>query len=166
MLSWTLAWECFKYAGWQLYYRATPGAEARRLRRLQRIRDTTSAAIQYELDVRRSSRATRNPPEIQRAQDARRLPAEVLGTLDRRGTTIRVQERASSSRTVYRSDQKDVAIQTTGPAFRPVAPEIRTEVRTEIRVPEEVHIVPGRPCFHVFNPCHAFRRYGADTEGL
>eukprot|EP00439_Symbiodinium_sp_Y106_P079760 s160_g18.t1 len=55
VLSWTLAWECFKYAGWQLYYRASPGAESRRLRRLQRIRDTTSAAIQYELDMRRAN---------------------------------------------------------------------------------------------------------------
>ena len=164
VLSWTLAWECFKYVGWQFYYRAAPGAEARRLRRLQRIRETTSAAIQYELDMRRPQRATRETPEIQRAQGARGLPAEIFDVPDRRGNTARTQGRSSAQKTVYRSNQKDIAIQTTGPAFRPTTPDIRTEVRTELRIPEEVHVVPGRPCFHVFNPCYAFRHTGTQAK--
>ena len=64
----------------------------------------------------------------------------------------------------YRSGQRDRAIQTIGPDFAPVAPEIRTEVRTEVRIPERVHIVPGNQCFHVFNPCHAFRHRGTQER--
>ena len=41
-MLWTLAWELTKYAGWQIYVSAVPGASNRRLRRLQRIRDTTA----------------------------------------------------------------------------------------------------------------------------
>ena len=64
---------------------------------------------------------------------------------------------------VYQANQKDKAVQTSGPAFAPVMPEIRTEVRREVGVPEQVHIVPGDQCYHVFNPCHAFRHRG--TQG-
>ena len=78
-----------------------------------------------------------------------------------------------TTRTVYRSKQRDRGVQTTGPSFAPVGPEVsvRTQVRSELRVPEQVHVVPGNQCLHVFNPCYAFRhleelKAGANIESL
>ena len=158
-LLWTLAWELIKFAGWQLYYSAAPGASSRRMRRLQRIRDSTAEAIRSELDQRR-----RIPTETRRAFDADR---EYGSQAEIRHRTISSSsasgETLGKQRLAYRANQKDKAVQTSGPAFAPVVPEIRTEVRREVRIPEQVHIVPGNQCYHVFNPCHAFRHRG--TQG-
>ena len=162
-LLWTLAWEMLKYAGWQLYFTASPGAESRRLRRLQRIRDHTAVAIQHELEARRRDREV--PAEVRRARDLDRRPGVPLGERERSESTSRTTTSSSGlGRVVYHSHQKDRAVQTTGPSFAPIVPEVRTEVRTELRVPEQVFYVPGGQCYHVFNPCHAFRHRGTQEK--
>ena len=166
-LLWTLAWELMKYAGWQLYFSVTPGARERRLRRLQRIRDTTTTAIQNELQARRDARVDqgRAPVEVRRVQDLRQRVPGGVGSGERAGSSSRVPDSPlGGERTVYRSGQKDRASQTTGPTFAPTVPEIRTEIRTEWRIPERIHIVPGGQCFHVFNPCYAFRHRGTQER--
>ncbi|CAE7201042.1 RE1 [Symbiodinium microadriaticum] len=80
-LLWTLAWEMLKYAGWQLYFTASPGAESRKLRRLQRIRDHTAVAIQHALEARRRDREV--PAEVRRACDLDRRPGVPLGERER-----------------------------------------------------------------------------------
>ena len=161
VLLWTLAWEFLKYAGWQIYFTAVPGASTRRLRRLQRIRDTTAEAIRNELESRRYQ------VEEQRATQVRRPTVPTGGSgssSDARSSSTSVirssegQQRAK--RTVYRADQRDKGVQTTGPVFAPVAPEVRTEVR----IPGHVHVVPGNQCFHVHNPCYAFRHRGTQER--
>ena len=150
VLVWTLAWELIKFVGWRIYFNAIPGADNRRLRRLQRLRDTTADAIQAELTMRRRAETDRRRTE----RDARgtssssRQPSSPLG----------------GQPTVYRADQRDRAVQTSGPSFAPQVPQIRTEVRREIQIPEHVHIVPGNQCFHVYNPCHAFRHRGTQSR--
>ncbi|CAE7750154.1 unnamed protein product [Symbiodinium sp. CCMP2592] len=52
-----LAWELLKWLMWLAYDRATPGASSRRVRRLQKLRDATTSAIQRELEVRVGRRA-------------------------------------------------------------------------------------------------------------
>ncbi|CAE7316154.1 RE1, partial [Symbiodinium microadriaticum] len=126
VLVWTLAWELIKFVGWRIYFNAIPGADNRRLRRLQRLRDTTADAIQAELTMRRRAETDRRRTE----RDARgtssssRQPSSPLG----------------GQPTVYRADQRDRAVQTSGPSFAPQVPQIRTEVRREIQIPEHVHI--------------------------
>ena len=162
-LLWTVAWELLKYAGWQLYFTASPGAESRRLRRLQRIRDHTAVAIQHELEMSRRDRDV--PVEIRRARDLDRCPGVPLGDRERAESSARASSSScGSERIVYKANQKDRAVQTTGPSFAPIIPEIRTEVRTELRVPEQVFYVPGGQCYHVFNPCHAFRHRGTQER--
>ena len=162
-LLWTLAWELIKYAGWQIYFTVTPGASERRLRRLQRIRDTTAEAIQYEIDVRRRSvdhRAER-VPDVVRARDHRRQYDQADRLRDRTASSAGIPDTPlGTERIVYRATQRDRAVQTTGPAFAPVSPEVRTEIRREVQIPERVYIVPGNQCYHVYNPCHAFRHRG------
>ena len=158
VLLWTLAWEFLKYAGWQLYFTAAPGAESRRLRRLQKIRDHTALAIQHELEARREN--SRDPIEIRRARNLHRNPLEPLGSPGRAESSERASSSSGAARTVYKATQKDRAVQTTGPSFAPLTPT----VRTEIRIPDQVFYVPGGQCYHVFNPCHAFRHRGTQEK--
>ena len=167
-LLWTLAWELIKYAGWQIYFSVTPGASGRRLRRLQRIRDTTAEAIQNELDARRRT-GNRRPtwePESDRARDRARQSEQTDRLRERSASWARVPETPLGVERTrsYRENQRDRSVQTTGPAFAPVAPEVRTEIRREVQIPERVHIVPGNQCFHIFNPCHAFRHRGTQDR--
>ena len=148
-LLWTLAWELMKYAGWQLYYSATPGATTRRLRRLQRIRDTTATAIQNELDQRRE--------ELQQGRAHQEEPVRIVNGS---GSSSRASGSRGADRLTYRANQRDRSIQTTGPRFAPQPPQVRTEVR----IPEQVHYVPGNQCFHLYNPCHAFRHPGTQSR--
>ncbi|CAE7228639.1 RE1, partial [Symbiodinium sp. CCMP2456] len=164
-LLWTAAWELIKYAGWQIYFSATPGASSRRLRRLQRIRDTTTEAIRSELTRSRPTGDGNFPVERRRAQDAERNYESSSSSRGRGESTSRIPNTPIVSRsTVYQSDQRDKAVQTTGPAFAPCVPEVRTEVRREVQVPENVHIVPGNQCFHLYNPCYAFRHRGTQER--
>ena len=164
-LLWTASWELLKYAGWQLYFTAAPGAGSRRLRRLQRIRDTTATAIQNELDARRRSVAD-IPVELRRSRSLSQRNNYPTSAGERTESSSRLPTTpVGSGPLTYRANQRDRGVQTTGPSFAPVVPEVRTEVqvRTEVRVPETIHIVPGNQCYHVFNPCHAFRHRG--TQG-
>ena len=161
-LLWTMAWEMIKYAGWQMYYEAIPGASARRMRRLQRLRDTTTEAIQRELHVRRQEREhAERPVEVRRAQSADRLPGYDNRDPGRSESSARVPSTPlGDGRTVYGSNQKDRATQTTGPSFAPCPPQ----PAPEIHIPENVFIVPGNQCYHLFNPCHAFRHRGTQSR--
>ena len=47
-----LTWELLKWILWLAYDHVTPGSKSRRLRRLQKLRDATTAAIQKEITVR------------------------------------------------------------------------------------------------------------------
>ena len=162
-LLWIAAWELIKYAGWQLYFSLAPGAGTRRMRRLQRIRDSTAEAIRAELTERRRVRdedvGEATGPARDRAlpRDYSR-PGEVSTTSS--SSSRLADAPLGSARTVYRDGQRDKAVQTTGPSFAPVNPEPRREVQ----VPERVHVVPGNQCFHVFNPCHAFRHRGTQER--
>eukprot|EP00439_Symbiodinium_sp_Y106_P017800 s6038_g2.t1 len=142
-LLWTVAWEFIKFAGWQIYYSASPGAGGRRMRRLQRIRDTTAEAIQAELDQRRRTTDEQRSisMETRRAIEAERTFRSEPGFRDRAASSARVPDSPlGGARLVYKSGQRDRGVQTTGPSFAPIMPEIRTEVRTEVRIPENVHI--------------------------
>ena len=136
------------------------------MRRLQRIRDTTAEAIQAELDQRRRTTEEQRsiPVERRRVIDAERVFRPEQVHRDRAASSAGVPDSPmGGTRLVYKSGQRDKGIQTTGPSFAPMMPEIRTEVRTEVRIPENVYIVPGNQCFHIYNPCHAFRHRG--TQG-
>ena len=136
------------------------------MRRLQRIRDTTAEAIQAELDQRRRTTDEQRSisMETRRAIEAERTFRSEPGFRDRAASSARVPDSPlGGARLVYKSGQRDRGVQTTGLSFAPIMPEIRTEVRTEVRIPENVHIVPGNQCFHVYNPCYAFRHRG--TQG-
>ncbi|CAE7460426.1 unnamed protein product [Symbiodinium sp. CCMP2456] len=141
-LLWTAAWELIKYAGWQMYFSITPGASARRMRRLRRIRDATTEAIQSEITARRRelNAEGRTAPEVMRARDAEVFFSS-SSARDRSASLSRVPDAPlQTTKTVYGSNQRDKAVQTTGPAFTPVLPEVRTEVRREIQIPENVYI--------------------------
>ena len=162
-LIWTAVWELLKFLGWRLYFNAVPGASSRRLRRLQRIRDTTAEAIRCEIENRRRTESEGGLSEARRAptQGSR---DDRLGSTMRTSTSTRTASGSSSPEPIrYRSDQRDRAVQTTGPSFAPPIPEIRTEIRRELQIPDHVHIVPGNQCFHIYNPCYAFRHRG--TQG-
>ena len=155
-LLWILAWELMKFAGWQIYYTAIPGAEARRLRRLQRIRDTTAAAIQSELDQRREVRRQEPTAPLGGAQDE-----GIRRRSERSSASSRIPSPPmSTSRLVYGSNQRDRSTQTTGPHFLPQP----STIRTEVQIPQQVYYVPGNQCFHIFNPCHAFRHRGTQAR--
>ena len=144
------------------HFSAAPGASARRLRRLRRIRDSTAEAIQNELEVRRRAVESDQtpPPEVSRARDLHR-EYSTSSSRERTASAARVPDSPLGvSRVVYQDSQKDKAVQTTGPSFASVVPEVRTEVRREIRVPANTYVVPANVCYHVFEHCHAFRHPG------
>ena len=161
-LLWTAAWELLKFAGWQLYYSATPGASSRRLRRLQRVRDTTTAAIQSELDQRRETFRQRTVDREGLARSSE--PSASSSQSQSRARSGRQMHRAQvplgDDRVVYQDNQRDRAVPTTGPSFAPQAPQ----VRTQLQIPEQVHYVPGNQCFHIYNPCHALRHRGTQAR--
>ena len=64
-----VGWELVKWAAWTIYDRASPGAKMRRLRRLQKLRDATTEAIQREIVERTGNRAE------QRGRDSWRAPS-------------------------------------------------------------------------------------------
>ena len=137
------------------------------MRRLQRIRDTTAAAIQSEIQMRREAREDFQhvPAEVRRARDLRQRRMMSAEVGDRAESSARVPSTLlGDDRTFYRAEQRDRSTQTTGPSFAPVVPEVRTEIRTEWRIPERVYTVPGGQCYHVFNPCHAFRHRGTQER--
>ena len=165
MLLWTavllglLGWEALKWAAWKIYDRATPGASARRLRRLQRLRDATADAIRKEVSQRSGSR------EEQRALDSRTGPREQRPDPPREPRDLRREpsqdERAQILMKLARGikETANAAVQTT--AFMPVTgPQTRVILRYVHEPPGEVFTVPNNECFHVYSDCHAFRHRG------
>ncbi|CAE7367174.1 unnamed protein product [Symbiodinium sp. CCMP2592] len=151
-----VSWEALKWIAWTVYDRASPGSSARRLRRLQRLRDATSEAIQREVAVRLETRPER------RAQDARRTPAEqqARSLIDRpqppraepkSAPDPNAEERMRLLRRLAQGtkEQVDASVQTA--AFSPVqAPGTRVILRYVHEPPEEVFVVPDNECFHVY----------------
>ncbi|CAE7238296.1 unnamed protein product [Symbiodinium sp. CCMP2592] len=172
-----LAWELLKWLMWLAYDRATPGARSRRVRRLQKLRDATTSAIQRELEVRAGHRAE------QRAQDSQRQPTTQLPNPPRTAeraassTTIpqRTAERPSSTTGDQQAEERlellrrlaqgvketsESASQTSEVFQRIVAPETRVILRYVHEPPAEAFVVPNNDCFHVYGDCHAFRHPG------
>ena len=101
VLGCLLCWEGIKWVAWLIYDKASPGARSRRLRRLQKLRDATTEAIQRELGQRTGS------PQEQRAIDAgiqqsqqRRDPPRA-----HREDRARDGSRSSASGDAYREEQ-------------------------------------------------------------
>ena len=140
----------------------TPGASSRRLRRLKKIRDATAEAIQNELSVRREAYDSGAGCGVEAIRLGDVTSSSSSSSTRRRPMLAEVP--LGGGKTVYHSDQKDKSVQTPGPAFAPAVAEVRTEVRRELQVPERVHVVPGNQCFHLFNPCHAFRHRGTEER--
>ncbi|CAE7623069.1 unnamed protein product [Symbiodinium sp. CCMP2592] len=180
LLTWMLLWllvllavmssEALKWIAWVVYDRASPGASARRLRRLQRLRDATSEAIQKEVAVRIGTGPER------RARDARRTPAQQqalqageeargLRSDPQRSQDPNAEERMNLLRRLARGtkEQVDAAVQTA--AFSPVqAPGTRVILRYVHEPPEQVFVVPDNECFHVYEDCYAFRHRGTQDR--
>ena len=57
------AWELLKWMGWQAFFRLSPGASSRRMRRLQRLRDATAQAIADEF-MRRAQEPEMEPEQV------------------------------------------------------------------------------------------------------
>ena len=71
-------WEGVKWGCWQVYHEYLPGATQRKLRRLQKIRDATTLAIQRELerigesqDRLRLRQKEEAPKDLQRCREGR-----------------------------------------------------------------------------------------------
>ena len=167
-------WEGLKWFAWVVYDRAIPGAKSRRLRRLQRLRDATTDAIQREIEHRRGSRLEQRAidsatiPPMQR-QDPPRVPVE----REHSGQTTQIACQASSG-SGDQSDERlqllrrlakgmkemvDQGVQTS--AFSPVqGPGTRVILRYVHEPPGEAFIVPDNECYHVYDDCYAFRHRG------
>ena len=60
ILGLVMVWEGLKWLVMEINYQWTPGSSRRRLRRLERLREATTLAIQEELDRRANSTTTRS----------------------------------------------------------------------------------------------------------
>ena len=158
-----LAWELLKWLMWLAYDRAVPGARSRRMKRLQKLRDATTSAIQRELEARAGSRAE------QRGQDALRQPSAQQPNPPRQTSAIeapatgeqaeqRLQLLGRLARGV--KETSSVGSQTSEAFQRVVAPETKVILRYVHEPPAETFYVPDNECFHVYGDCHAFRHKG------
>ena len=129
-----VVWELLKWLGWQAFFNFGAGASERRMRRLQRLRDATAQAITDEFQ-----RLAREP-------ETEPLPVVTTG---------------ASSTSTRRREVTERASQTAAPAFvrpEPVPPPV--VIRYEAEPAEQVYAVPGRPTYHIYPRCHAFRHAG------
>ena len=167
-------WEGLKWIAWMVYDRAIPGAKSRRLRRLQRLRDATTDAIQREIEHRRGSRLEQRAidstttPTSQR-KDPPRFPLGD-GNSGQTAQTARQTSSASGDQSDERfqllrrlakgvKEMVDQGVQTS--AFSPVqGPGTRVIRRYVHEPPGETFIVPDNECYHVYDDCYAFRHRG------
>ena len=167
VLGFLVSWEAIKWLAWVVYDRATPGSTTRRLRRLQKLRDATTDAIQREIAVRSHGRS------LQRGLDSGRLPHEQHGdppktTRDRREATsssARVSgsgdERLELLKKLARGVKQTSSQSTQTSAFTPVqGPGTRVILRYVHEPPGLTYYVPDNECYHVYNDCYAFRHRG------
>ncbi|OLP75136.1 Retrovirus-related Pol polyprotein from transposon TNT 1-94 [Symbiodinium microadriaticum] len=167
-----MVWEGLKWAAWMIYDRATPGSRARRIRRLQRLRDATAEAIQKEVNQRIGNRFER------RERDARTIPGLQDGSRPRisgestvqREERRHAQEKESEERLKLLKklakgikETADTAVQTS--AFSPVqGPGTRVILRYVHEPPSDTFYVPDNECYHVYGDCHAFRHRGTKEK--
>ena len=142
-----LCWELLKWLGWQAFFQLGAGVSERRMRRLQRLREATAEAINEEF-----ARLSREP-------DAEPAPAIRIGSASSSSTWRRsTEDRATSPRRPGRIER---STQTAAPALWAPDPVPQPVTIRYIReVPDEAYVVPGRPTFHIFERCHAFRHTG------
>ena len=166
-------WEGIKWLIWVIYDRASPGARSRRLRRLQKLRDATTEAIQREIAQRNGS------PPVQRALDAGLQYSEQQGDPPRARRDAQGGQgvRSEASKEAYREEQlqllrrlakgvKETSDQSTQTsAFSPVqAPGTRVILRYVHEPPEATFYVPENDCYHVYGDCYAFRHRGTKAK--
>ena len=139
-----------------IYDRAAPGASARRLRRLQRLRDATADAIQREVQGRLGSRFEQRardsalPQGRQRTDPPKRDPSDANA-----GERLQLLRRLAKGV----KETHEIGIQTA--VFSPVQTSgTRVILRYVHEPPGETFIVPDNECFHVYDDCHAFRHRG------
>ena len=168
-------WEALKWAAWFLYDRATPGAKNRRLRRLQKLRDATTQAIQKEIKQRSGSRfeqraldAAREP--VCQGEDPSRAPQQREPTetnvsrsrpsvAEVQEEQLRMLQRLAKGVKEYRdeSSQTSSFVPTQGPGTRVI-------LRYVHEPPGETFYVPDNECYHVYGDCHAFRHRSYSTR--
>ena len=160
-----VGWELVKWAAWTIYDRASPGSKSRRLRRLQKLRDATTEAIQREISGRTGGRAE------QRGQDSARAPFTQRPNPPRQSLTgeaesdVHKEERIQLLRKLAKGvkETSDQAVQTA--VFSPVQNSgVRVILRYVHEPPGEAFIVPGNECYHVYGDCHAFRHRGTGNR--
>ena len=173
VLGCLLCWEGIKWVAWVIYDKASPGARSRRLRRLQKLRDATTEAIQRELGQRTGSSQQQRAIDagIQQSQQRRDPPRAHRDERTREGS------RSSASGDAYREEQlqllrrlakgvketSDQSVQTS--AFSPVqGPGTRVILRYVHEPPEATFYVPENDCYHVYGDCHAFRHRGTKAK--
>lgn len=165
-----LTWELLKWVLGLAYDHVTPGSKSRRLRRLQKLRDATTAAIQKEITVRRGSTLE------QRGRDSSMMPGEQLEHPPRRasgstasttgspavaGSDVRAEERIQVLRRLAAGVKETRDAGTQAGIFTPApAPETRVILRYVHEPPGETFYVPGNECYHVYGDCYAFRHKG------
>ena len=164
-------WEALKWAAWFLYDRATPGAKSRRLRRLQKLRDATTEAIQNEIRQRAGNRLEQRALDAARAPSSqaedpprapqRRQPIETNVSRSRPSVAEVQEEQLRMLTRLARGakEYRDEGVQTS--AFVPVqGPGTRVILRYVHEPPGEAFYVPDNECYHVYGDCHAFRHRG------
>ena len=165
-----LAWELLKWVLWIAYDRATPGSRSRRLRRLQKLRDATTSAIQREIEVRRGGKLE------QRGRDAGKVPAEQLcnpprqlapsaasssGMPESARKEGRDEERIQLLRRLAKGVKETCDASVQAGVFTPqTIPDTRVILRYVHEPPGETFYLPGNECYHVYGDCHAFRHRG------
>ena len=141
------SWELLKWLGWQAFFQIGSGASERRMRRLQRLREATTQAINDEF-----ARLLREP-DAEPAPTVR-IDARPLTSTRRRSTS----DRATSPR---RQGAIERSTQTVAPAFvRPDPVPQPIMIRYLQEPPEQVYAIPGRATFHIHERCYAFRHPG------
>ncbi|CAE7344119.1 unnamed protein product [Symbiodinium sp. KB8] len=163
-----VAWELLKWLVWLAYDRATPGATTRRMKRLQKLRDATSVAIQKEIQSRSGSRPEQRrrdaelTPRSQRQYPPRTIPtASSSGKeSERRAKSVLDRDELLCKLAKGVKETHDCAVQVGG--FHQCAPSSQTRVilRYVHEPPEESFVIPGNECYHIYGDCYAFRHRG------
>ena len=177
VLGCLLFWEGLKWTVWMVYDKATPGARTRRLRRLQRIRDATTDAIQRKIELRRGGRLEQRAldasitPRLQRRDPPRDPPRlEAVGkTASTASQTMPGRDHGEERFQLLKRLAKgvketvDEGVQTSAVSPAP-GPSTRVILRYVHEPPGESFIVPDNECYHVYEDCYAFRHRGTRSR--
>ncbi|CAE7486493.1 GIP [Symbiodinium sp. CCMP2592] len=162
-----LSWELLKWLLWLAYDKVTPGSRARRLRRLQKLRDATTTAIQREIQTRQGSRSEQRGrdsglvPENQTANPPRDSSSTIQSSAASSGQDKYAEERMQLLRKLAKGVKETHEVGCQAGAFTPMpAPQTRVILRYVHEPPGEAYVLPGNDCYHVYSDCHAFRHRG------